>query len=170
MNKRVAEGLCEIAGQVCHLQNAPTEDGGSFMWLWVLVDISQPLCRERVIAFDNNREQWVTFKYERLPNLCYWCGCLTHSDKDCDLWIKSEGTLPETKKQYGSWIKASPFYGNSKSVISFSGFYTSKVTKQTEEHSQGPTCHSSVTDKSTLSEKVTQPEKKSADLGMASNP
>ena len=170
MNKRVAKGLCEIVGQVCHLQNAPTEDGGSFMRVWVLVDISQPLCRGRVIAFDNNREQWVTFKYERLPNLCYWCGCLTHSDKDCDLWIKSEGMLPETEKQYGSWIKASPFYGKSKSVISVSGFYTSKVTKQTEEHSQGPTYHSSVTDKSTLSEKVTQPEKKSADLGMASNP
>ena len=42
MNKRVAEGLCEIAGQVCHLQTAPTEDAGSFMRVWVLVDISQP--------------------------------------------------------------------------------------------------------------------------------
>ena len=42
MNKRVAEGLCEIAGQVCHLQNAPTEDAGSFMRVRVLVDISQP--------------------------------------------------------------------------------------------------------------------------------
>ena len=64
MNNRVAEGLCETAGQVCHLQNAPTEDGGSFMRVRVLVDISQPLCRGRVIAFDDSREQWVTFKYE----------------------------------------------------------------------------------------------------------
>ena len=59
MNKRVAEGLCEIVGQVCHQQNAPTEDGGSFMRVRVLVNISQPLCRGRVIAFDDNREQWV---------------------------------------------------------------------------------------------------------------
>ena len=42
MNKRVAEGLCEIAGQVCHLQTAPTEDAGSFMRVRVLMDISQP--------------------------------------------------------------------------------------------------------------------------------
>ena len=129
MNNRVAEGLCETAGQVCHLQSAPTEDGGSFMRVRVLVDISQPLCKGRVIAFDDNREQWVTFKYERLPNLCYWYGCLTHSDKDCDLWIESEGTLPESEKRYGSWIKASPFNGKSKSVLSVPGFYASKTAK-----------------------------------------
>ncbi|KAK9987692.1 hypothetical protein SO802_027931 [Lithocarpus litseifolius] len=64
MNKRVAEGLCETVGQVCHLQNAPTVDGGSFMRVRVLVDISQPLCRGRVIAFDDDMEQWVSFKYE----------------------------------------------------------------------------------------------------------
>ncbi|KAL0003349.1 hypothetical protein SO802_017130 [Lithocarpus litseifolius] len=56
MNKRVAEGLCETMGQECHLQNALTEDGGSFMRVRILVNISQPLCRGRVIAFDDNRE------------------------------------------------------------------------------------------------------------------
>ena len=35
----------------------------------------------------------MSFKYERLPNICYWCGRLTHDDRDCDLWIDSEGTL-----------------------------------------------------------------------------
>ena len=113
------------------------------------------LCRGQVIAFDDNREQWVTFKYERLPILCYWCGCLTHSDMDCDLWIESEGTLPEMEKQYGSWIKALLYYGKTRSVISVPGFYTSKLAKQTEERSQGPTHHALVPGKSTLSEKVT---------------
>ena len=170
MNNRVAEGLCETVGQVCHLQNAPTEDGGSFMRVRVLVDISQPLCRGRVIAFDDSRERWVTFKYERLPNLCYWCRCLTHSDKDCDLWIESEGTLPESEKQYGSWIKASPFNGKSKSVLSVPGFYASKTTKQTGEQFQRPTRHAPAAEKSTWSEKATQPEMESTDSEMASNP
>ena len=40
MNKKVAEGLCETVGQVCHLPNAPTADGGSFMRVHVLIDIS----------------------------------------------------------------------------------------------------------------------------------
>lgn len=38
-------------------------------------------------------ENWVTFKYERIPNICYWCGCLNHVDKDYDCWIVSDGTL-----------------------------------------------------------------------------
>ncbi|XP_075665196.1 uncharacterized protein At4g02000-like [Castanea sativa] len=135
MNKEVAEGLCETVGQVCHLHNAPTEDGGSFMRVRVLVDISLPLCRGRVIALDDNREQWVTFRYERLPNLCFWCGCLTHSDKDCDRWIESEGMLAETEKQYGPWIKALPFNGKNRAVVSVLGFYTKRSANSTAEHS-----------------------------------
>ena len=56
MNKKVAEGLCETVGQVCRLPIAPTEYGGSFMRVRVLVNISQPLCRGRVIVFEDNKE------------------------------------------------------------------------------------------------------------------
>ena len=122
-----------------------------------------------MIAFDDSREQWVTFKYERLPNLCYWCGCLTHSDKDCDLWIESEGTLPKSEKWYGSWIKASPFNGKSKSVLSVLGFYASKTAKQTGEHSQRPTHHAPVAEKSNGSKKATPLEMEGIDSEMASN-
>ena len=155
MNKKVAEGLCETVGQVCCLPIAPTEDGGSFMRVRVLVNISQPLCRGRVIVFEDNREQWVSFKYERLPNLCYWCGCLTYSDKDCDLWIESERTLVETEKQYGSWIKAPPFNGKNNSVVSIPGFYTKKGAKSVAGRFLGPTHHTSATTASNQSE--TQP-------------
>lgn len=58
MNQRVAQGTCET------------------------VDITQPLRRGRVISKDENKEQRVSFKYERLPNLCYWCDCFTHNDRD----------------------------------------------------------------------------------------
>lgn len=56
------------------------------------IDITQPLCRGRRIMFDEDSESWVTFQYERLPNMCFWCGRLTHTDKDCELWLKSKGT------------------------------------------------------------------------------
>lgn len=74
------------------------------------------------------KEQWVSFKYERLPNLCYWCGCLTHADRDCDLWIDSAGTLEEKDKQYGSWLQAAPFMGARKAVVVVPGFYERKET------------------------------------------
>ena len=68
----------------------------------------------------------MSFKYERLPNLCYWCGCLTHADKDCDLWIDSEGTLPLETQQYGPWIRAQPFTRTRKNVVVVPGFYSKK--------------------------------------------
>ena len=72
----------------------------------VLIDITQPLCQGRVICLEDDKELWVSFKYERLPNLCYWCGRLTHNDRDCELWLDSEGTLEEADKKYGPWIRA----------------------------------------------------------------
>ena len=101
----------------------PIEDGGGFMRVRVLVDVSQPLCRGRVICLEDGKELWVSFKYERLPNLCYWCGRITHNDRDCELWLDSEGTLEDTDKRYGPWIRAPPFVSSRKAVITVPGFY-----------------------------------------------
>lgn len=76
-----------------------------------------------MIALDDDKEQWVSFKYERLPNLCYCRGCLTHNDRDCDLWTDSKGTLTEADKQYGPWIKASPFTSYHKEVVTVPSYY-----------------------------------------------
>lgn len=49
------------------------------------------------------------------------------------MWIESEGMLAEMEKQYRPWIKAPPFNGKHKLVVSVPGFYTKKVAKPTEE-------------------------------------
>ena len=59
----------------------------------VRVDVTQPLCRGRVVNLEEGGSTWVSFKYERLPIICYWCGCLDHDKKDCPLWIESKGSL-----------------------------------------------------------------------------
>ena len=89
----VAEQICETIGIIQHPKDPPERDGGSFIRVRVSIDISLPLCRGRLINLDDDRDCWVSFKYERLPNLCYWCGRLTHSDRDCEKWIDSEGSL-----------------------------------------------------------------------------
>ena len=48
----------------------------------VTLDVSLPLCRGCVVTLENGNKVWVSFKYERLPNICYWCSCLDHDDKD----------------------------------------------------------------------------------------
>ncbi|XP_075655025.1 uncharacterized protein At4g02000-like [Castanea sativa] len=91
--RRIAEQLCEAIGKVTVGTDEAGTEGDNFMRVRVTIDISQPLCRERVISLDNGKKLWVPFKYERLPSLCFWCGCMTHDDRDYDLWVESKGSL-----------------------------------------------------------------------------
>ena len=112
-------------------------DGGSFMRVQVSVDISLPLCRGRLISLNNKKHVWVSFKYESLPNLCYWCGRLTHDDRDCDRWIESEGTLRNAQKEFRSELRAPPFMLSKKNVLKVPGFYAGKKTNGREGQKQG---------------------------------
>jgi hypothetical protein len=47
----------------------------------------------------------VSFKYERLPNFYYWCGLLTHDEKECEIWLRSKGSLSAVDHQYGTWLR-----------------------------------------------------------------
>ena len=123
---KVAEKICSAIGTVCEVPKGTEVEGDGFIRVRVTVDISQPLCRGRVISMATGKEQWVSFKYERLPNLCYWCGCLTHADRDCELWIDSEGTMTSDSKQFGPWLKAALFTAARKNMVVVPGFYSKK--------------------------------------------
>ena len=49
---------------------------------------------------------WVTFKYERLPTVCYICGRLGHDDMHC----VARKARQVTEYQYGDWIRANGGY------------------------------------------------------------
>ena len=68
----------------------------------VTIDTNKPLCRGRLISLPHGKQSWVSFKYERLPNFCSWCGCLNHGDRDCHLWIESEGTFTKESQAYAA--------------------------------------------------------------------
>ena len=74
---------------------------------------------------------WVSFKYERLPIICYWCGRLDHNERDCPLWIASKGSLKPQDKQFGPFIRASQTVNPRKSVLHVSGFYEDRGGHQT---------------------------------------
>ena len=73
------------------------------------IDISKPMCRGRKITLCNGHKWWISFKYERLPNMCYWCGKLTHFDRECPTWLKSR-TFKEGDKQ---WPMVAGFHAES---------------------------------------------------------
>ena len=102
------EKLCEAAGVVNMDSSLTKVDRGSVMRIRVRVDVTLPLNRGRIFSLDNGSKEWVSFKYEQLPNVCYWCGRLNHFDKDCDRWIQSSGTLTQKDQEYGPWLRAFP--------------------------------------------------------------
>ena len=69
------------------------------------IEITKPLCRGRKIGLSDGKEGWVNFKYKHLPNLCYWCGRLTHRDKECSVWLERKGTLQGSDQQFGLWLQ-----------------------------------------------------------------
>ena len=85
------------------------------------------------MTLENGEQSWVVFRYERLPNLCYWCGCLDHADKDCEDWIHSNGSLKTKDRRYDSSIRALPFYSSNKNVVCVPGYFESQKQKLKEK-------------------------------------
>lgn len=77
--------------------------GSKYLRIQVEIDIHKPL---QVGFFHEigNGGRWISFKYERLPELCYRCGILGHLNRNCS------ATTPATHKilgdLYGLWLKA----------------------------------------------------------------
>ena len=102
-------------------------DGRHFIQIQASIDLSLPLCRGRLISVgEGGKQVWIPFKYERLPNMCYWCGRLTHNDRDCELWIDSEGTLTPEQCEFGPYLRALLFVTARRSAILVLGFYAEK--------------------------------------------
>lgn len=112
----------ETVGPVIGSRGTTKMKGGTFMCVQVSIEISRPLCRGRKVMFDEALESWVSFQHERLPNIFFWCGMLSHDDKDCELWLNNKGKLPIESQQFGSWIRASQFSPIRRQTLEVKGF------------------------------------------------
>ncbi|XP_042942825.1 uncharacterized protein At4g02000-like [Carya illinoinensis] len=81
------------------------EDGsgwGSFFRVQIYMDLTQPLARGRTINV-KVESIWILFSYEKMPRICFSCGCAVHGVKGCS------GILGESdgkEDQYGIWMRA----------------------------------------------------------------
>ena len=134
MNLETTIEIGDSIGEVVIPRDDLEMRGGTFMRVRVWVDISRPLCRGRKVNFEDDLEGWVSLQYERLPNICFWCGILSHNDKECEIWLKRNGNLSLERQQYGHWIKASIFSLAQLQVIEVKG-YDSKPVRGTVDQS-----------------------------------
>ncbi|CAA0828284.1 Unknown protein, partial [Striga hermonthica] len=78
---------------------------GSFIRLLAVVDLSKALPRCTSIKFQD-KQVLVGFQYERLVNLCYYCGKIGHLDRSCKHRLEDIDKGKLKGGQYGDWMKA----------------------------------------------------------------
>ncbi len=107
LTQEAIKTIGQTLGTVEHAPESIEERGGGpYMRVRVSIDITKPLCKGRKISVDDNSERWISFKYERLPNFCYWCGRVTHGEKDCSIWLANKNTFRQSDQQFGPWMRA----------------------------------------------------------------
>ncbi|XP_030936712.1 uncharacterized protein LOC115961968 [Quercus lobata] len=109
LDSEMAIELGETLGQVSPCENLSELVGREFLRVHVEIDISKPLCRGRRITLDAEEEIWVSFKYEKLPNFCNWCGMISHDGKDCETWLARKDSANIEPYEYGPWLRAAPY-------------------------------------------------------------
>ncbi|XP_042954408.1 uncharacterized protein LOC122290790 [Carya illinoinensis] len=91
MNEEVGAQFAASTGHVILVETKL--DGrtwGRCLRVRVAVDIHKPLLRGKWMLFEE-KEYWISFKYERLQNFCFHCGILYHKVKNCNkLWYENQ--------------------------------------------------------------------------------
>ena len=128
----MAKEIVSLAGEVVEeVTDKGQQDKYNFLRIRVILDLTKPLCRGRRITTAKGGDGWVSFRYERLPIMCYGCGMLTHNDRDCTSGSRARGTQSEGDKQFGSWLRASTPHPYKKSVIRVEGFEDDSEVEET---------------------------------------
>uniref|UniRef100_A0A2N9IQD1 CCHC-type domain-containing protein n=1 Tax=Fagus sylvatica TaxID=28930 RepID=A0A2N9IQD1_FAGSY len=108
----------DLGGLVEKVAASDDECGGeNCMRVRVRMEVNRPLCRGRLVNLDEGKQGWVAFRYERLPNFCYWCGCLDHVEKDCDIGLQQRHSSTKEEFQYGAWLRATSDCPPRKTVV-----------------------------------------------------
>ena len=117
LNEKTAYGIGKSLGIVSKASHAGELIGGNFLRIKVGVNVSRPLNKGRIVLLGNEEEVWVTFKFEKMPNFCYWCGMVSHNANECSIWLSNKGSLSLDQQEYGSWLRADPFSVGKKSFM-----------------------------------------------------
>ena len=79
--------------------------GGPFFRVHIVLDITKLIQCGRLVLFSSIGQLWVSFKYERLPWLCFSCGIIGHLERDCTLKPRRSSSSSEELKQFGAWLR-----------------------------------------------------------------
>jgi hypothetical protein len=88
------------------------EDGlgwGPSLRVRLRLDFTKPIPRGKMVTFGSLGQMWISFKFERLPWLCFHCGIIGHLERDCVSSLHAGRRVGVDSKQYGAWLRAPEF-------------------------------------------------------------
>ncbi|XP_030923276.1 uncharacterized protein LOC115950175 [Quercus lobata] len=107
VSPKIVEIVGSRLGSVVEVEKKQRVEGQSyFMRVKVAIPIAKPIRRGAFLAGSDGKSHWVTFKYERLPLFCHFCGLLGHDLRHCALYFAATKNDEEVFCQYGDWLKA----------------------------------------------------------------
>ena len=91
-----------------------TDDQKFFLRVRVALPISKPVRKGGFLLGSNGKRHWVTYKYERLPMFCHYCGILGHDLHHYLVHFAASKENDNVEYQFGEWLKVDS--GRSKSL------------------------------------------------------
>ena len=78
MTRENAKAIGSTLGKVeCVEEFAKGDCRGHSMWVQININITQPLCKGWIVNIGGPKPQWISFKYECMPILCFGVGSWT---------------------------------------------------------------------------------------------
>uniref|UniRef100_A0A803PR33 Reverse transcriptase domain-containing protein n=1 Tax=Cannabis sativa TaxID=3483 RepID=A0A803PR33_CANSA len=88
----LARFIAAEVGDLIEVDKDTVKEGtGPYLRLRILLDVNLPIRRGMNIRFIRmGREfvKWIDFKYERLPDFCFFCGKLDHTKRYCHFYLQ----------------------------------------------------------------------------------
>ena len=104
------------------MTNSESEGGkGNYLRVQVRIDITKPLNRVRKVWSKGSIIGCAILKYEHFPNFYYWCGLVSHDDKDCERWLRSRGSLKKSDQHFVDWMRVEIDLNTRKTTITVPG-------------------------------------------------
>ncbi|KAK7841097.1 uncharacterized protein CFP56_015777 [Quercus suber] len=106
VSSQVAKEVGSRLGEVEEVEwKKKKDDLIMFMRVRVALPISKPIRRGGYIAGSDGVKSWISFKYERLPIFCHYCGILGHDLKHCAAHYAVEKNGGRIEYQYGDFLR-----------------------------------------------------------------
>jgi hypothetical protein len=71
----------------------------------VAINVHQPISAGIHVGNPTDGTSWVDFRFEKLPQVCFHCGLIGHSDKQC----KNQAINMDTMAPLGPWIRSNQY-------------------------------------------------------------